>query len=121
MKKHFQIVGIGVDVVEIEEVENARFKKRFAEYFLTQKEIGQIPKGSKRTTFLASRFAVKEAVIKAFPKKLKPHDFIIKKRGMRPCISFSSKKYSVQYAVHISLSHTRHIAAAIAIVVQCGV
>ncbi|MCX6787226.1 MAG: holo-ACP synthase [Candidatus Kaiserbacteria bacterium] len=121
MEKPLQINGIGIDVVEIAEVGNARFKKRFAEYFLTPKEIRQVPQGPKREEFLASRFAVKEAVIKAFPKKLKPHDFTIDKKGARPCISFSSKENARRYAIHISLSHTRHIAAAVAIVIQNGV
>ncbi|OGG93197.1 holo-[acyl-carrier-protein] synthase [Candidatus Kaiserbacteria bacterium RIFOXYD1_FULL_47_14] len=121
MGKSLQIAGIGIDVVEIADVEDARFKKRFAEYFLMPKEILLIPKGSKRAAFLASRFAVKEAVIKAFPKKLKPHDFIIEKKDVRPCISFSSKEYGRRYTVHISLSHTKHIAVAIAIVIQNGV
>jgi len=121
MEKSLQIAGIGIDVVEIAEVENARFKKRFAEYFLTPKEIRQVPQGSKRIAYLASRFAIKEAVIKAFPKKLKPSDFIILKKGARPSISFSSKEYARHYAVHISLSHTKHTAAAIAIVIHYGV
>lgn len=115
-----RLIGIGIDVVEIEDVRNIRFKKRFAEYFLTKKEIGRIPKGPKEAEFLASRFATKEAVIKAFPEKLKPHDFIIEKKGVRPCITFSSKKHELEYTVYISISHTKHIATAIVMVARCG-
>jgi len=120
MEKPLQIAGIGIDVAEIEEIKNARFKKRFAEYFLTKEEIKRIPKGSKEVTYLASRFAAKEAVIKAFPRKLKPHDFTVLKKGVCPSITFSSKKHALMYTVHISISHTKHIATAVAIVIRYG-
>lgn len=113
-----RVTGIGVDVVEIESVRNARHKKRFAEYFLTKKEIARIPKGPKEAEFLASRFAAKEAVIKAFPGKLSPHDFTIEKKGVRPSIAFSAKKRALMYTVDISISHTAHTAVAIAMVVR---
>ena len=116
-----EIAGVGIDVVEIADVENARFKKRFAEYFLTREETRQIPKGSKEVPFLASRFAAKEAVIKAFPVKLKPSEFTITKRGVKPIAVFASKKYARDYAVQISISHTEHLATALAIVVKNGV
>lgn len=116
-----EIKGVGIDIVDIETISNARFKKRLAEYFLTKKEVAKIPKGSKEAQYLASRFAAKEAVIKAFPKKLKPHDFTVEKKGVRSHIVFSSQKYALRYTVHISISHTRYIATAIAIVVKCDV
>jgi holo-[acyl-carrier protein] synthase len=116
-----EIAGVGVDVVEIEVVRKARLKKRLAEYFLTEEEMRHIPQRSKEAEFLASRFAAKEAVIKAFPKKLRPHDFSVLKKGVRPHIVFSSKKYALRYTVHISISHTQHIATAIAVVVDGGV
>ena len=116
-----EISGIGIDVVEIDEVRHARLKKRLAEYFLTREEIRLVPKGSKEAEFLASRFAAKEAVIKAFPKKLKPHDFSVLKKGVRPIIVFSSKKDALRYTVHISISHTKRIATAVALVVERGV
>ena len=91
MKETFRIAGIGIDIVEMTDIQNARFKKRLAEYFLTKKELLALPKGPREVPFLASRFAVKEAVIKAFPEKLKPHDFTVEKKGVRPFISFSLK------------------------------
>jgi holo-[acyl-carrier-protein] synthase len=119
MKKALQIFGMGIDIVEIDDIRNARFKKRLAEYFLTKEEITHMPHGSKEDEFLASRFAVKEAVIKAFPEKLRPHDFVVTKKGVRPAIVFSLKKRELQYTVHISLSHTKHTAVAVALVARC--
>jgi len=116
MPKHALIAGIGVDIVETADMRNVRFKKRVAEYFLTKKEIRTMPRGARRTQFLASRFALKEAVIKAFPKKLSPLDFEIIKKESRPHIAFVSPRMNKKYSVLVSLSHTAHTSAAIAIV-----
>ena len=110
------ITGVGIDIVELEDMRKARFKKRVAEYFLTKKEIRTMPHGARRTQFLASRFALKEAVIKAFPKKISPLDFEIIKKENRPHIVFMSPQRNKKYVVLVSLTHTVHIAAAIAIV-----
>lgn len=110
------IIGVGIDVVDIKDIDKARFKTRLAEFFLTAKEVAAVPTGSMRAQHLASRFAVKEAVIKAFPLPLKPHEFRVEKVGSKPCIVFTKKKYNAEYAVLISLTHTTTVAAAVAIV-----
>ena len=110
------IVGVGIDIVDVATVEGARFKMRLAEYFLTSKEQALVPQGRTRTQHLASRFAAKEAVIKAFPKPLKPHEFEVLKKGAQPYIVFEKKQYNAQYVVSISLTHTPTTAAAVAIV-----
>ncbi len=110
------IIGVGVDVVEIDNIQKARFKKRLAEYFLTPQEIKLMPKGSKVSQYIASRFALKEAVIKAFPESLSPFDFRIEKRGGRPVVVFIDSHQNKKYKIFASLTHTAHIAAAVAIV-----
>src|SRR3989344_6969838 len=110
MPKYVSIVGVGIDVVELEDMYKARFKKRVAEYFLTKKEIHTMPRGARRTQFLASRFALKEAVIKAFPEKLSPLDFEISKKKNRPYVVFVSSRRNNKYSVFVSLTHTMHIA-----------
>lgn len=64
------IVGIGLDVVETQRIENvleSAAGERFAARVLTVKELGLMqglpPK--RRTQFVAGRFALKEAVVKA--------------------------------------------------------
>jgi phosphopantetheine--protein transferase-like protein len=111
-----KIAGIGTDIVEVETVANAKYKTRLAEYFLTQEELALVPKNTKAIEYLASRFAAKEAVIKAFPKKLTPHEFSILKKGVRPVVVFRTKKYTDTYTVHLSLSHTARTATASAII-----
>ena len=110
------IAGTGVDVVELDDVRDIRHKRRFAEYFLTKKEMAALPEGTRAAQFLGSRFAAKEAVIKAFPGHLTPHDFRITKKGCRPTVVFCFLKLRRRYAAHVSLTHTSRIAAAIAIV-----
>lgn len=110
------IIGIGIDIVPIDEFRKANHKGRIAEFFLTKEEISLIPK--KRTDeHLASRFAAKEAVIKAFPHKLEPHDFEIIKQGVRPIVKLQPKLEKT-YQVLLSLTHTKSDAAAVAIVLK---
>jgi holo-[acyl-carrier protein] synthase len=111
------IIGTGIDIVENAPIARARFKDRLAEYFLTKEEIAAMPPSAKSIEFLASRFAAKEAVIKAFPEKLSPHDFRIEKAGEKPVVAFVSERHA-SYSVHVSLSHTPHFAAAVAIVLH---
>lgn len=110
------ISGIGIDIVELEDMRKARFKKRVAEYFLTKKELRMMPPKPRLAQFLASRFALKEAVIKAFPEKLSPFDFEIIKKGSRPHIVFVSAQRNKKYSASVSLTHTEHVAAAVVIV-----
>lgn len=116
MKNPFQIAGIGIDIVETADMRNARFKKRVAEYFLTKREMRAIPREPRLAQFLASRFALKEAVIKAYPGKLSPLDFEIIKNGCRPHIVFLSTQRNKKYSVFVSLAHTMHSTAAVAII-----
>lgn len=116
MRNTGTIVGVGIDMVEISEIKQARFKKRVAEYFLTKKEMTEIPSGRMAPRYLASRFAAKEAIIKAFPGKLLPHQFIIEKEGGKPLAVFSSPTQNKKYAIFISITHTATTAGAVAVI-----
>jgi holo-[acyl-carrier-protein] synthase len=110
-----ELIGVGVDIVEISRIGQIRFLDRFAEYFLTGSELKIFRDSSDPLQFIASRFAVKEAVIKACPEKLKPHEFEIAKDGKRPAVRFLSDK-GVRYKVLISLAHSTEYAAGYAAV-----
>ncbi|VFP86337.1 holo-ACP synthase [Candidatus Erwinia haradaeae] len=62
------ICGIGIDIVEIIRIHTviAKVGDRFAERILSDTEFGQYKKNIKPELFLAKRFAVKEATVKAF-------------------------------------------------------
>ena len=61
------IVGIGVDIVETVRVEklSARFGERFARRILTADELLEFDRRKHSSSYLATRFAAKEAVAKA--------------------------------------------------------
>ncbi|MBV1877239.1 MAG: holo-ACP synthase [Pseudomonadales bacterium] len=61
------IVGIGVDIVDTDRMDKSyrRFGDRFAEKILHQDEIQKYHAANNKVSFLAKRFAAKEAVAKA--------------------------------------------------------
>ena len=60
------IIGLGTDIVELERIEKAaaRFGERFAARILHPEEL-ELWRKTPQTTFLAGRFAAKEALVKA--------------------------------------------------------
>ncbi|MBI3627214.1 MAG: holo-ACP synthase [Candidatus Sungbacteria bacterium] len=99
--------GIGVDLVELAAIRRARFPWRVAEYFLTPREYKEAQNSSDLYQFIASRFAAKEAVIKAFPADLSPKDFEIIKGGRKPEVRFIHKQHA-GFRAFVSLSHSEH-------------
>lgn len=61
------IFGIGIDLVVIERVERIwiRHGLRFAQRILSAKEFAEFRRQDRHAVFLAKRFAVKEAAVKA--------------------------------------------------------
>jgi len=62
------IVGIGVDIVDVERVKDllVRYRDRFVQRVFTDAEAEYAGKSLREAERLAGRFAVKEAVFKAF-------------------------------------------------------
>ena len=58
------VFGIGADIVAVERFKKLKDKEEFLAQFLLPEELSQAPK-TNRDHFYASRFAVKEAVLKA--------------------------------------------------------
>ena len=99
------ILGIGVDILELERVATIRCRERFAEYFLTPSEMRMFAASKDPVRFVASRFAAKEAVIKAFPGALCPHEFEIIKDAAKPTVRFASEDMR-EYRAFVSISHS---------------
>jgi len=61
------IIGIGVDMVTLSRIEkiHTRFGERFARRILGQEELAHYHDAPQPARFLAKRFAVKEAAVKA--------------------------------------------------------
>src|SRR5438067_2358634 len=109
------MIGMGVDILKLSRVRGIANLSRAAEYVLTQKELDEFVKRPDKVEFFASRFATKEAVIKAFPMRISPHDFIIEKENKKPVVTLLSDAHK-GYRVLVSLSHSQEYVAGFAAV-----
>jgi holo-[acyl-carrier protein] synthase len=122
------IKGVGIDVVEVVRIERAMQNPRFVMRVLTEKE----REGRLDAAFVAGRWAAKEAVAKATgvpmswqdveivnvadgtPKVVLRHNRKMDDKTMiAPSALFRAEQIAEE--IHISISHERGIAAAIAI------
>lgn len=117
------IIGIGTDIAECARFERiwGKYGERFARRFLTHLEYSQLPeKGI--ALYLASRFAVKEAAVKAlgtgFSDGIVCRDIgIVKNKEGRPSLVFTGKALAKAdelgvTAAHVSYSHENEYAVA---------
>ncbi|KAA0228518.1 holo-[acyl-carrier-protein] synthase [Fimbriimonadia bacterium ATM] len=122
------IRGLGIDVVEVSRIADAMRKPRFLERILTQRERS----GSLTPAFVAGRWAAKEAVAKAVHTNLRWHDVEIDNdesgrpiavllrdpnwdASIAPTPSLVSAAHRVSSQIHLSISHERGLAAAVAV------
>jgi holo-[acyl-carrier protein] synthase len=121
------IVGIGVDIIEVERVERALTRlvtgTRFRRRVFTESEIAYCEsRGRPRYQSYTARFAAKEAVMKAmgtgWNRDVGWSDIeVVRKRGHAPTIMLHGK--AAQFArrsdvarFHLSISHTARLATA---------
>jgi len=121
------IVGIGVDVIEVERVERALTRpataNRFRQRVFTESEIIYCEsRGRPRYQSYAARFAAKEAVMKAvgtgWNRNVGWSEIeVVRQRGHAPAIMLHGK--AAQFArscnvarFHLSISHTATLAIA---------
>jgi holo-[acyl-carrier protein] synthase len=121
------ILGTGIDLIEVERIRSshARFGGRFTGRILRPDEIAYCLQHQDPAPFLAARFAAKEAVSKAFGtgigEQLGWHDIeVCRKESGEPFVVLHDKGAALLQArngrcVHLSLSHTREYAAAVAV------
>lgn len=107
--------NIGVDIIEISRFAHARYPDRVAEFFLTPEEYSAAQNVADKHQFFASRFAVKEAVIKAMPEPIEFQEFEIIKIATKPKIRFLDNKFN-KYQIAVSLSHSFNSAIGFAVV-----
>jgi holo-[acyl-carrier protein] synthase len=122
------IVGLGIDLVETARIANAwkRFGERFVDRILLPDEKSYCLRHRDPATFIAVRFAAKEAVSKALGTGIGPslcwHDIEIRrKESGAPYIELHGKGLELlaqlkANVVHITLSHTAANSIAFAIV-----
>lgn len=116
------IVGIGIDIIEIERVARAVSRQRFRERVFTEaeREYCDAASGAER---YAGRFAAKEAIAKALGAGLAWHDVEILRAengAPLPRLHGEALKRLGDARVHLSISHSRDYAVAHAVVERDG-
>lgn len=119
------IVGIGIDIVEIARMEKSlkKFGKRLLNKFLTEKEIELIKRPEYR--YAASRFAAKEAAVKALGTgfgagiSARQIEILPGLNGVPVLKFFGAARLRLESIggkrAHLSISHERNYAVALAI------
>ena len=114
------ILGVGTDIVEIERIASVCEREPFfAEKVFTQTEREYADSKPSKYLHLAARFAAKEAVAKALggPFGWKEVEVVNNADG-KPMVNLYGRAREVagNAVVHLSVSHTKHYASAVAVV-----
>lgn len=121
------IVGIGIDLVNIERLRSVldRYGARFVERILTAEERVYCERYEDAAPQVASRFAAKEAVLKALgtglSRGIRWQDVEVQRVGQGPPRIRLSGRAAEEAAalhvdrIHLSLSHDRGVAAAMVV------
>lgn len=123
------VLGIGIDIVEIERIEKAVLRRgeRLLRRLFTDAEVRDCPPGPSRSRRLAARFAAKEATLKALGRGLRGVRWVdaevVKDGWGRPHMRLHGALRQLANElgvadVLVSLSHGRDYAVAQA--VACG-
>jgi holo-[acyl-carrier protein] synthase len=113
--------SVGIDLLEIERLEQALERRpRLAERLFTDAERAYAASRARPAQHLAARFCAKEAVAKALGLEAWSfRDVEVTSTGGAPEVALSGaaaeRAAALGVAVHISLTHTRSQAAAVAV------
>jgi holo-[acyl-carrier protein] synthase len=126
------ILGTGIDIIEVARIAASyeKFGERFVNRILKPAEIAYALSHKNPAPFLAARFAAKEAISKAFGTGIGKHlgwqDMEVgRKESGEPFVILHGGGLQLLAErggriVHLSLSHTEHYAAAMAILESAG-
>ncbi|HKI56262.1 MAG TPA: holo-ACP synthase [Trueperaceae bacterium] len=115
------IVSVGIDMIELARVRAVleRHPERFLDRHFHPQELADLEGRLDPVPGLAARFAAKEAFQKCWPETFGWRDVWVVKEGPRPRLAFAPELAAALQAqglaVHLSLSHTRDHAAAVAV------
>lgn len=121
------ILGIGIDIVEIERIENIlKNKKRFLNKIFTDEEIKYFESKNFRSETIAGNFSAKEAISKAFGTGIKNFNFddieVLRDKDGKPIVKTYNnlRQMCIDYNVleiQVSISHSENYAVANAMVI----
>jgi len=121
------IIGIGIDLVSIERLRGVldRYGARFLERVLTAEERAYCERHQDSAPPVASRFAAKEAVLKALgtglARGIRWQDLEVRRTGQGPPTLHLTGRAAEEAAalgvdrIHLSLSHDRDTAVAMVV------
>lgn len=106
------IVGIGTDIVRIARIEAMldRYGLRLAERILSADELQEFSTVARPARFLAKRFAVKEAVAKAFGTGFRD-GLSLRHIGLRhddlgrPVLTYTERAEEIRVQLQVTVSH----------------
>ncbi|MEM7401244.1 MAG: holo-ACP synthase [Pseudomonadota bacterium] len=110
-----KIIGTGIDIVEVSRIQKSidRYEENFAAKILHDEELSEYEGSNNKVSFLAKRFAVKEAFVKALGTGIRDHVswrkmYITHDKKGKPLLEFT-EEFAKQIDannldVHISIS-----------------
>ena len=113
------VVGVGIDIVEVDRIRKALLRPNFSRRILTElEEIYCSTSTGFSALKVAGRWAAKEAVIKALGISLRMQDIEILNDPLgQPHVSIHDSKFdSKRLKIFVSITHERGHAAAVAVV-----
>lgn len=114
------ILGVGTDIVETERIREMMERgPAFSSRVFTQRELDYSLAKRSKYLHLAARFAAKEAVAKALGQPFSWQDVeMVNLANGKPEVILHGRAKCVagDAQIHLSLSHTRHYASAVAVV-----
>jgi len=117
--------SVGIDLLEIDRLERALARRpRLASRLFTDTELAYAHSRPRPVMHLAARFCAKEAVVKALALEVwNPHDVeVVREAGGAPEVRLSghaaARASELGGSVQISMTHTRAMAGAVAVVGQ---
>lgn len=120
------IIGIGIDLVEVERIERAvKRRASFLKRIFNEREITLSDRGVLRFEELAGRFAVKESVLKVLKtgwrKGVTFNEIVVLNHPTgAPFVELTGRAHQVAQElgvkkIHVSISHTRELAIGMAV------
>ena len=104
-------IGIGIDIVDIKRFQEKPFEKnqRFYQKIFSESEIKHCLQRGNPSQIFASKFAVKEAVIKSINKQIDFLNILIDYSNSKPFVMLQNDN---SYTFHVSISHEKSHAIA---------
>jgi holo-[acyl-carrier protein] synthase len=114
------IVGIGIDLIEVDRVKKAMEEHpRFLDRVFTPEEVRYSQGKKNAAQHLAARFAAKEAFFKALGRRISWAEVgVVNLPSGQPMLQVTAKENLGFSQIHLSLTHIRSFAQAMVVLVK---